>query len=424
MKIGIYGVSTQGGKAFLADFLMKGYDVYGYARPSQHGLEFINEVRTKNGIMLERPKEITEEKSCFLELNNSRVGHDLYELVKRSNIIVISHPSQYIVETIVNLKEAGIIEKRIPLILGCSRTLATPYIWNVLGDNYPVVCFSTLPYSAKSPSLESVYIKRRKRNWMASVEGEFKDEDIHLIETIFPQVLYNNVPASTSLGNIGAIFHAAPYMLNYNHIKESEKRGDSYSFYMQGIAARRDVGECIEGIDQTRLNIANYLNLPVFDPSIFSREERWKEIMNHMRMAELKYMDDIDQLRVLRHDYLEEINNAILSAQHWLDITYGVKRIEGESICSAIKRTPTYQKMSVPQKRYVEEDIPTGLVPLEALAKRFNIRHYEITYIIDLYDNKFNIDSRAIGRNLKQFETEFLIKYLKGELFSNYGYAI
>ena len=80
--------------------------------------------------------------------------------------------------------------------------------------------------------------------------------------------------------------------------------------------------------------------------------------------------------------------------------------------------------MSVPQKRYVEEDIPTGLVPLEALAKRFNINHDEITYIIDLYDEKFNVDSRAKGRNLEKFETEFLIKYLTGEMFKAYEYAI
>lgn len=424
MKIGIYGASTQSGKAFLADFLMKGYDVYGYARSSKHGLEFINEVNKNNGIMLERPDNIIGEDSQFIELNNSKVGSDLDELVNHSDIIVISHPSQYIEETAVNLKEAGIIEKRIPLILGCSRTLATPYIWDVLGKNYPVVCFSTLPYSSKSLSPGSVYIKRRKRNWMASVEGEFKDEEINMIEGIFPQVLYNRVPASTSLGNIGAVFHAAPYMLNYKQIKEYERKGKVFSFYMQGIAAREDVGECIEGIDQTRLHIAHLLGLPVFGCSISPREERWKEIMKRMRKAELEHTDDIEELRVLRHDYLEEVNNSILSAQHWLDVTYGVRRIEGESICSAIGRTPTYQKMSVPQKRYVEEDIPTGLVPLEALAKRFNIDHDEITYIIDLYDETFNVDSRSKGRNLEKFDTEFLVKYLTGELFETYDYAI
>src|SRR5690606_32514476 len=149
MKIGIYGASTQSGKAFLADFLLKGYNVYGYARPSQHGLEFVSEVNRNNGIILERPDDIVGEKSQFIELKNSRVGNDLEELVNHSDIIVISHPSHYVEETVTKLKEAGILEKRIPLILGCSRTLATPYIWDILGMNYPVVCFSTLPYSSK-----------------------------------------------------------------------------------------------------------------------------------------------------------------------------------------------------------------------------------------------------------------------------------
>ncbi len=424
MKIGIYGASTQSGKAFLADFLMKGYSVYGYARQSLHGMEFINEIRKNNGIMLERPDNVIGEESQFIELRNSRVGSNLDELVNHSDIIVISHPSQYIEETVMNLKKANIIEKRIPLVLGCSRTLATPYIWDVLGKDYPVVCFSTLPYSSKSLSLGSVFIKRRKRNWMASLEGEFKNEDINIIEEIFPQVLYNKVPASTSLGNIGAVFHAAPYMLNYEEIKEYEREGKTYSFYVQGIMERKDVGEFIEAIDQTRLHIAHYLGLPVFGYSISPREERWKEIMKRMRKAELEYIDNIEELRILRHDYLEEINNSILSAQHWLDVTYGVRRIEGESIGSAIGRTPTYQQMSVPQKRYVEEDIPTGLVPLEALAKRFNINHDEISYIIDLYDKTFNLDSRAKGRNVEKFETEFLTKYLTGELFKAYEYAI
>ncbi len=42
----------------------------------------------------------------------------------------------------------------------------------------------------------------------------------------------------------------------------------------------------------------------------------------------------------------------------------------------------------MPQTRYVSEDIPTGLVPLEALAKRFSIDHDAITYILDLYDER------------------------------------
>ena len=97
-----------------------------------------------------------------------------------------------------------------------------------------------------------------------------------------------------------------------------------------------------------------------------------------------------------------------------LDYTYGVQRVMDEPLSSTIGRTPTYQKMSVPQSRYVEEDIPTGLVPLEALAKRFEIDHSAITYVLDLYDNRFNKDCRSEGRNLDGFSTEYLENYLIG----------
>ena len=415
MKIGIYGSSTQTGKAFLVDFITEGYDVYGYARETEHGSDFINEVQYKKGIILERFEEIKGVESHFIQLEGSKVGHDIQQLVEHSSIIVIAHPSQYILETVKDLKEAGIVRKRIPIILGCSRTIATPYVWKILGEGYPVVCFSTSPYSAKSPSAGTVFIKRRKRNWMASLEGKFRTEDIDMIKSIFPQVLFNRVPATTSLGNIGAVFHVAPYILNYDEILESREKETVYSFYMEGIAKKTGVGRCMEAIDQTRLHIAYYLGLSVFGCSISPREQEWKEMMNCMRLSEIKYRDDIEKLRVLRQRHLQDISESIVSAQHWLDFTYGVTRIQGESLSSAIGRTPTYQKMSVPQTRYVNEDIPTGLVPLEALAKRFGVDHDAITYILDLYDKRFNKDSRVEGRNLNGFDTEYLTNYLTGK---------
>ena len=106
----------------------------------------------------------------------------------------------------------------------------------------------------------------------------------------------------------------------------------------------------------------------------------------------------------------------MISAQHWLDITYGVVRIEGESLSKAIGRTPTYQKNSVPQLRYVTEDIPTGLVAFEALANMFGIDASPCTKIIDMYNKRFNVDARAIGRNLKEYSKEYIENYLLGKL--------
>ena len=111
---------------------------------------------------------------------------------------------------------------------------------------------------------------------------------------------------------------------------------------------------------------------------------------------------------------MEYLNNSVISAQHWLDITYGVQRIEGESLSEAIGRTPTYQKNSVPQLRYVSEDIPTGLVVYEALAKIFAIDCSVISSIINQYNYLYSIDARAQGRNLSGFSNDEIIQYLTG----------
>lgn len=194
------------------------------------------------------------------------------------------------------------------------------------------------------------------------------------------------------------------------------KKQEKFSFYMDGIAARPEVGQVLEQIDQIRLKIANALGIRTFGLKEHPREDIWRKLINGLRALEEESADDIDILRHIRKEFSEYLDNCVISAQHWLDITYGVERIEGESLSESIGRTPTYQKNSVPQIRYVTEDIPTGLVVFEALAKMLNIECGIITEIIDKYDARFNADARAVGRNLKDFDQNYIFDYLKGNL--------
>lgn len=422
LPIGIYGVSTQSGGAFLADFLSKGLTVYGYARDTLHGRNAVSDMQDAQGIYLERPPNTIGELSRLIPFGASEVGHSIDKLVARARLIVVAHPAQHLEETATLLKAAGILERRIPLILSPPRTIAAPYIWEILGDDYPLVCFSTSPYSSKSIA-GGVYIKRRKRTWMSSLEGNITDEQAAAVSQIFPQALFNRIAATTSLGNIGAIFHPTTYLLNYNAIQTREAQGLPYSFYMEGIADQPEVGAQIEAIDQIRLRIAHRLGLPVFGLREEPREDDWARIMGRLRNAEARLDEaDIGPLRQLRHDCLSEIHNAVVSAQHWLDYSYGVQRISGESLSNTIGRTVPYQHRSVPQQRYLDEDIPTGLVPLEALAKRLELDHSPITRILDIYETTFHRDPRETGRNLRTFSTEKLLLYLKGHThFNNNG---
>ena len=81
-----------------------------------------------------------------------------------------------------------------------------------------------------------------------------------------------------------------------------------------------------------------------------------------------------------------------------------------------IGRTPNFMKDSFPQARYADEDIATGLVPLEALAQRLGIACAPITHVIDLYNAQHGRDARAVGRNLSDFELSYLRRYLLGKL--------
>ena len=83
----------------------------------------------------------------------------------------------------------------------------------------------------------------------------------------------------------------------------------------------------MEDIDQIRLQIAARLKLQVFGLHENPNEERWGEILGVLRNKEKKVTDDLAELRQLRQHYLIEINEAVMSAQHWLDYTYGVERI-------------------------------------------------------------------------------------------------
>jgi opine dehydrogenase len=416
-RIGIYGVSVQSGKAYLADILAQGIQVYGYARPSEHGRETVQAIERQGGIELHRPPNSIEDTRRFVPLGQSAVGHDLGRLVDQSDLIIIAHPASYHEETVWQLCKAGLgTERRIPIVLSPSRTLATPYLWRLLGEGYPIVSFPTCPYSCKSYEPGSIYIKRRKRFWVGSIEGDHTPWTEHILADLFPQMLLSRVPATTSLGNIGAVFHPATYLLNRDQILAARAEGRGFSFYVEGIVQNPEAARVVGEIDQVRLRIAQALGCPVFGLEEAPHDDRWAEVMARVSALQASTFRGLQDQRRQRAACYGPVRDAVVSAQHWLDYTYGVHRIPGESVRDAIARTPTYQERSHPQERYVYEDIPTGLVPLESLARRLGVAHEPLTRIIDLYEATTGASPRKTGRNLELFETEYLKRYLVGDL--------
>lgn len=412
--IGIYGISSQSGAAYLADLMAEGARVYGYARPTDHGRGVVDAITAQGGVRVDRP---AGEAGTFVPLTGSAVGHDLERLARTCDLIIFAHPSVFHESTARELAPYLRRGRRaVPLVLSPSRTLATPYLWQILGDDYPVVSFQTCPYACKVYRPGTVFIKRRKRAWVASAEGRVRQDGVALLRRLFPDIVFSRTPAATSLGNIGAVFHPTAYLLNLPAIRAAEAAGRPYSFYMEGIANNPTVGPIVEEIDQVRLRIAAALGCTVIGLRDDPREDEWRALMARVQALEADPPADPHELRRRRARLLRPIHDAVVSAQHWLAYTYGVTRIPGESLAAAIGRTPNFQQNSVPQTRYADEDVATGLVPLEALARRLDIPCDPITRVIDLYVLESGTDVRATGRNLRAFDLEYLRRYLLGEL--------
>jgi opine dehydrogenase len=417
--IGIYGVSSQSGAAFLADLVSEGALVYGYARPSDHGRQVVEAIRQQGGVQVDRPEDVPDEKSHFVPLFGSEVGHDLERLADTCDLIFFTHPSLYHEQTAREL--APLLQRRrrrVPIVLSPSRSLAAPYLWQILGEGYPIIAFQTCPYACKCYRPGSVYIKRRKRAWVASTEGRVAAESLLLLQAMFPGIVFSRTPAATSLGNIGAVFHPTAYLLNLPAIQLAAAQGRPYSFYMEGIANNPVVGAIVEEVDQIRLKIAQAVGCQVFGLRDNPREAEWQAIMARVERDALNADPGLSaqERRRRRAELLRPIHDAVVSAQHWLAYTYGIERIPGESLASAIGRTPNFQSNSCPQQRYAEEDVPTGLVPFEALAQRFGIPCEPISRVIDLYSQLNQCDIRSSGRNLRDFSLEYLKDYLLGNL--------
>jgi hypothetical protein len=362
---------------------------------------------------VERPEG---QEGGFVPLTGSQVGHDLDRLASTSDLILFAHPSLYHEDTsrqlAAFLPRAG---RPVPLVLSPSRTLAAPYLWRILGEGYPLVSFQTCPYACKCYRAGSVFVKRRKRAWVATPEGLVDQPTLATLRTLFPEVVLSRAPAVTSLGNIGAVFHPTAYLLNLGAIRAAEKAGRVFSFYREGIAENPAVGPVVEEVDQVRLRIAAALGCPVFGLRERPREGEWRAVLRRVEALDANPPADVRRHRRRRAELLQPIHEAVVSGQHWLEYTYGVKRVPGEGLPAAVARTPNFMSNSCPQARYADEDVPTGLVPFEALARRLDIDCEPITRVIDLYANETGLDPRAAGRNLADFDLGYLRRYLLGE---------
>ncbi len=168
-------------------------------------------------------------------------------------------------------------------------------------------------------------------------------------------IRHNFVPArsivETSIGNVGMILHCAPLLLNAGW---TENLSNTYKYYYDGITPT--VSRLLEKIDQERIAVS------------------------------------------------ERLGFQVESTKEWLQRTYNVK---GDSLYDCLQNNEAYRMIDAPQTlehRYIYEDVPCGLVPLEAMGISLGLGMNFTSLIIDLASKLMGVDFRNTGRNLQSLE--------------------
>ena len=227
----------------------------------------------------------------------------------------------------------------------------------------------TIIYTCRKTSGTEVNIIALKREVLIST---FKGKDIDELLRKIPDELnrfYKKASSmvETSIGNVGMILHCAPMLLNAGWIESAYK----FLYYREAITP--SIIGVIEKLDKERLLVADALNHPV------------------------------------------------VSVKRWMKISYNLKC---DTLLECIQSNPSYDSILAPDSlgfRYIYEDIPYGLVPLESMGKDLGIDMKTTTLIIDLANTLLNEDFRAMGRTAEKLHIDYkdLMKGVSTAIFDN-----
>lgn len=245
------------------------------------------------------------------------------------------------------------IDRDAAIILNPGRTGGALEVSKLLdmscGSRKPVVAETqTLLFACRKTSGTGVTIKGiKKAVSLAALPANRTEQVVALLNAFFPQFVPALNVLETSLGNIGAIFHPTPTLLNVARIETT----GGFDYYTEGISVR--VARLLEIIDRERLGVAEALGVPA------------------------------------------------VSALDWLTEAYGLTGYT--TLFDAIQNNPAYRGITAPKSidvRYITEDVPTGLVPLANLARKAGVATPVIDTVINLACHMLGRNFWSEGRNL------------------------
>lgn len=187
--------------------------------------------------------------------------------------------------------------------------------------------------------------------YLASADPDFTSDEI--IAELPPNLKDHFASAQsmiqTSIGNVSVVLHCAPLLLNSGW---TECQESTYKYYYEGITPR--IAVFIEKLDRERIRVS------------------------------------------------EAMGQRVESTKAWLKRSY---HSEGDTLYECLQNTASYRHIEAPstmKHRYIYEDIPYGLVPIESLGRSCGVDMTYSSLTIDLASRLMNQNFRATGRNLRE----------------------
>lgn len=221
-------------------------------------------------------------------------------------------------------------------------------VFNLNRKENVIVEAETMLFACRKSSPTEIIIHGTKKSvGLAAIPEDMSQEVTDEINNILPYFHSSGNVLSTSLSNIGAIFHPAPFLFNLARVECNE----DFKYYHEGITP--SIAKLLEALDTERLNIASKFGL------------------------------------------------NLLSAREWINYNYSVN---GDSLYEAIQANISYADIFAPKEvnsRYVMEDIPMSLVPMKELAKLVEVETPTLNSIIEVATKIYDYDFISKGRKLE-----------------------
>lgn len=313
---------------------------------SGHSVTLWNRSRkTVEDLLVSKTIEVKGIVSKTVHLDN--VTTNINEAIAGTELILITTPASAHASLASIL--ANSMKESVPIVLNPGRTFGALHFYKVFTEINskikPLIAETqTIIYTCRKTGSSQITIYSLKNE--VALAALWPKETGKLI-TMLPSCIRAHLKAAdsflqTSLGNVGMVLHCAPFMLNAGWT-ECEKA--DYKYYYEGITPT--ISKYIQHIDEERIQVGDALGV-----------------------------------------HLE-------STREWLIREYSTY---GTSLFECIQNNKAYDEIDAPASlhhRYIFEDVPMGLVPVEKMGKELGIETKYITLTIDLANALLGEDFRA-----------------------------